>query len=167
MCLGKEAKMDNPQVCCLCRLAALSREHVPRSRGRKGRGVASLPSKRILLHTGPEATQPQTRTCTHQTRTRPLHRAKLPGPGTEPCWRWHHPVCTHSGTPVLAVEGQKGLGTELCPLPRGRGIPGPQYFLLLTLRSSRGGTAAGQPPLLPLPGWESRRCCFQALLEPL
>ena len=159
--------MDNPQVCCLCRLAALSREHVPRSRGRKGRGVASLPSKRILLHTGPEATQPQTRTCTHQTRTRPLHRAKLPGPGTEPCWRWHHPVCTHSGTPVLAVEGQKGLGTELCPLPRGRGIPGPQYFLLLTLRSSRGGTAAGQPPLLPLPGWESRRCCFQALLEPL
>ena len=123
-------------------LVALGREHVLRIRGRKVGGAVSLPCKKILLHAGPKATQPQTRTCTHQTRTRPLHRAKLPGPGAEPCWWWHHPVCTHSSTPMLAVEGQKGLGMELCPLLRGRGITGPQYFLLLTLRYSWGGTVS-------------------------
>lgn len=68
--------MDNPQVCYQCRLVALGRECVPRSRGRKGRGTSILPSQKILLRTAPEATQPQTRTCTHQTRTRILHRAR-------------------------------------------------------------------------------------------
>lgn len=120
-CLGKEAKMGNYQICCRCRSVALGRECVPRSRGRQGGGAASLPSKRILLHTGPEATQPQTRTCTHQSRIQPVHRAKLPGPGTEPCWRWHRPVCTHISTPLLAGGGAERAGDGAVPFSEGQG----------------------------------------------
>lgn len=83
------------------------------------------------------------------------------GPGTEPRWWWHHPVCTPIGTPALAVEGQKGLRTELCSLPRGRGIPGPQFFLLLTPRSSRGGCWQGSLPCCPCSGGRADGAAFR------
>lgn len=47
-------------------------------------------------------------------------------------------------------------------MPFSEGIPGHQLFLLLPPKSSQGGTVDRQPPLLPLPGWESRCCCFWA-----
>lgn len=69
-CWGEEAKRDNPHVCCWCQSVTLGRQCVLRSRGRKGRGDTSLPSKSILLYTDPGATRPQTCTCTHLTSAR-------------------------------------------------------------------------------------------------
>lgn len=152
-CLCKEAKWT-----IQCRSVAVSRAPVWRSRGRKGRGAASLPSRRAL----PQAAQPQTRTCMHQTRTRPLHRAELSRDRAlllaSCCLHPQQHNCTAHG-------GQEGLRTELCPLPRG--IPGPQYLLLLTLRSSWGGVfGRASSPAAPAQV-ESRPCCFRALIEPL
>jgi len=53
---------------------------------------------------------------------------------------------------MLAKEGQNRLGPEPCPLPRGTGTPGPQYFLLLTPRSSQGGTVS-RAACLAAPAW--------------
>lgn len=46
--------------------------------------------------------------------------------------------------------GAERAGDRAVPLPRGRGIPGPQYFLLLTPRSSRGGTVGRAASLAAL-----------------
>lgn len=60
--------------------------------------------------------------------------------GTEPCC-WHHPACTRSSAPAAAHPhwpwraGTAGDGA----VPPSKGIPGPQYFLLLTPMSSWGG----------------------------
>lgn len=136
--------MDNPQICCPCWSMALGRAHVPMSTGRKGGEAASLHSKRIFLHAGPGATQPQTCTCMHQTRTQPLHRAELPRSVAEPCWRWHHPVCTHRSNPCWLWRAERAADGAV-PSSKGREYSRTSTFLA--------------PDTHVYAGWDCRQSC--------
>lgn len=134
-CLGKEAKRDDAEVCRRCWSVAPGRGA---EEGKTGE-LFPCPAKRILLHTCPEATQPQTRTCTQQTRTQPVRRAELPGRGPSPA------VGITLSAPTAtqlrwARRGRKGWG-QSCALFRGAGTPQDlsAVTLLLTPGSSQGG----------------------------
>lgn len=127
---------------------ALGRECVLRSRGRKGRGDTSLPSRNISLHTDPGTTQPQTCACTHQTSA----QTESPWVGGQALLVVASP-CLHTQNHTSAGHsGQKGL----CSLLRGRGAPETQNLLLIHTQSSQDGAQQGSPLLLPLQRWESR-----------
>lgn len=148
MCIGvKRPKGTIPRL-LLVQSAALGRECVLSSRGRKGRGDTSLPSRSNSLYTDPGATQPQTRPCTHPTSAHPAS----PGLGGQALLLVASP-CLHTQKRTSAGHGgHKGL----CPLLRGRDTPKTQYLLLITPSSSQDGAQQGSPLLLPLQRWESR-----------